>query len=230
MKLGVLFSGGKDSVYALAKAKEKHEIAGLISIHSENKESFMFHTPNINLTEMQAKALELPIIIQNTKGEKETELEDLRNAIDKAKRNYKIEGIVTGAIESVYQATRIQKICDELDLQCFNPLWQADQIEHLNEIIKENYKVMIVGVFAEPFTKKWLGRIIDEKAVKELTILHKSHKINPAGEGGEFETLVIDGPIFKKSIEIEKSETFYKNYSGVFTIEEAKLIDKISKP
>lgn len=226
MKLGVLFSGGKDSVFALYKAMQKHEVVCLISIISENKESFMFHTPNVHLTDLQAKALEIPIITHKTEGIKEEELEDLKHAIANAKKKYNLDGIVTGAIESVYQATRIQKICDELDLWCFNPLWQADQLDHLDEIIKSQFKVLIIGVFAEPFTKKWLGREIDEKSIKELAHLHKEHKINPAGEGGEFETLVIDGPIFKKKLEITKHEILYKNFSGVYTIEEAELKEK----
>jgi len=226
MKLGVLFSGGKDSVFACYKAQEKHEIVCLIAINSENKESYMFHTPNIELVKLQAQAMEIPLIEQKTPGMKEEELEDLRLAIAKAKKQFNIEGIVTGAIESVYQATRIQKICDELDLWCFNPLWQANQLDHLDELIKNGFKILIVGVFAEPFTKKWLGREIEEKSVKELAHLHKSHKINPAGEGGEFETLVIDGPNFKKKLEIKESETFYKNFNGLFKIKKAELVEK----
>ncbi|MEK6886645.1 MAG: diphthine--ammonia ligase [Nanoarchaeota archaeon] len=226
MKLGVLFSGGKDSVFACYKAKEKHEIACLIAINSENKESYMFHTPNIELVKLQAQAMEIPLIEQKTPGIKEEELEDLRLAIAKAKKQFNIDGIVTGAIESVYQATRIQKICDELDLWCFNPLWQADQLEHLDELVKQGFKIIITGVFAEPFTKKWLGREIDEKARKELEKLHKEFKINPAGEGGEFESLVLDGPNFKKKLEIKESETFYKNFNGLFKIKKSELVDK----
>ncbi len=226
MKLGVLFSGGKDSVFAMYKAMQKHEIVCLISLISSNKESFMFHTPNVELTQMQADALETTLIRKETKGEKENELEDLKDAIFKAKKEYKIEGIVTGAIESVYQATRIQKICDELDVWCFNPLWQADQLEHLDELIKSGFKVIISAVLAEPFTKKWLGREIDEKAVKELDKLHKSHKINPAGEGGEFETFVLDGPMFKKKIQIEEFDIDFKNNSGIYEIKKAKLAEK----
>ena len=226
MKLGILFSGGKDSVFAMYKSAQKHEIACLISLSSENKESFMFHTPNIDLTRLQAKALEIPIVIETTKGEKEAELEDLRFAIGKAKKDYKIEGIVTGAIESVYQATRIQKICDELDLWCFNPLWQADQLDHMDELIKSGFKVIISAVLAEPFTKKWLGREIDDKSIKELGRLHHSHKINPAGEGGEFESFVLDGPIFKKRIEIAEAESNYKNNTGIYEIKRAELVEK----
>ena len=226
MKLGVLFSGGKDSVFATFKAGKKHEIACLIALISENKESYMFHTPNIDLTKLQAEALEIPLIEQKTSGIKEEELEDLRMAIAKAKKGYNIEGIVTGAIESIYQETREQKICDELDFWGFNPLWQADQLDHLNELVKSGFKIIITGVFAEPFTKKWLGREIDEKSVNELAKLHHSHKINPAGEGGEFESLVLDGPNFKKRIEIKESETFCKNFNGLFKIKKAEMVEK----
>ena len=227
MRLGVLFSGGKDSVFAMYKAFEKkHEIACLISLISSNKESFMFHTPNVELTQLQADALDIKLVRRETKGEKEEELEDLRFAIAKAKRDFKIEGVITGAIESVYQASRIQNICDELDLWCFNPLWQADQLEHLDELVKTGFKVIISAVLAEPFTKKWLGREIDEKSIKELARLHHSHKINPAGEGGEFETFVLDGPLFNKRIEVEEATTEFKNNNGIYEIKKAKLVEK----
>src|SRR3989304_4478691 len=116
MKLGVLFSGGKDSTFAAWKAMQKEKVVCLITVVSENEESYMFHTPNIKLTELQAEAMGLPIVVQKTRGEKEKELEDLRKAIKQARQKYKIRGVVTGAIASTYQATRVQKICDELDL------------------------------------------------------------------------------------------------------------------
>ncbi len=204
MKLGVLFSGGKDSTYAAYLAKQQgYEIACLISLVSENESSYMFHTPSISRTEKQAEAMNLPIIIQNTKGEKEKELKDLKKAIEGAVEKYQIEGIVTGAVESVYQASRIQKICHELSVECFNPLWQKDQFEILEELIKNNFKAIVVGVFAEPFTKDWLGRPIDKTFVEEIKILNKKYKINPAGEGGEFETFVLYCPSFKEQLSIK---------------------------
>ena len=118
MKVAVLFSGGKDSVYAAYLAKKQgHKLVCLISVVSENKESYMFHTPNILETKKQAKVMCVPLVIQNTKGEKERELKDLEKILKKVKRRYKVKGIVTGAIQSAYQATRIQKICDNLELK-----------------------------------------------------------------------------------------------------------------
>ncbi|GIU68221.1 MAG: TIGR00289 family protein [Candidatus Pacearchaeota archaeon] len=203
MKVGVLFSGGKDSTYSAWLTKKLgYGISCLITIISKNEESFMFHTPSISKTEKQAKEMGIPLIIKETKGIKEKELIDLEDAIKEAIKKYKIEGIVTGAIESVYQASRIQKICNKLNLECFNPLWQKDQIELLEELLKEKFKVIITGVFSYPFNASWLGREIDKKFIEEVKELKEKYKINPAGEGGEFETFVLECPLFKRPLKV----------------------------
>lgn len=202
MKLGILFSGGKDSTYAAWLAKKAgYELSCLISIFSQNPDSYMFHTPNIKLVEKQSKAMQIPIIMQETKGKKESELKDLEIAIEKAKKQFKIQGIVAGAIQSVYQSTRIQKICQKLDLECFNPLWQKNEFKYLNELIKNKFQVIITSVSAYPFNKLWLGKEINKTFLSDVNHLVKKYKIHPAGEGGEFETLVLNAPdLFKKSL------------------------------
>ena len=209
MKLGILFSGGKDSTYAawLAK-KEGYEISCLISIVSENKESFMFHTPSISRVIEQAKVMNIPPVIVKTKGEKEKELIDLEKGIKRAVKDFGIRGIVTGAVESVYQSSRVQKICNKLKIECFNPIWQKNQEELLRDLIKNNFEVIIVGVFAYPFDKKWLGRKIDKKFISEISELQKKYKINPAGEGGEFESFVLNCPLFSRRLEIKSFKDF----------------------
>ncbi|MBI2004351.1 diphthine--ammonia ligase [Candidatus Pacearchaeota archaeon] len=203
MKLGILFSGGKDSTYSAWLAKEYgYELTCLISIFSENPESYMFHTPSISCVKHQAKVMEIPLIIQKTKGEKEEELKDLEIAIEKAKQKYKIEGVVTGAIQSIYQSSRIQKICDKLNLECFNPLWQKNEEEYLEELIQNKFKVIIVGVFAYPLNESWLGREINKNFIEEIKKLNGKYKINLAGEGGEYETFVLNCPLFKKELKI----------------------------
>jgi len=226
MRLGVLFSGGKDSTLALAKAKEKGEVVCLITLISENKESYMFHTVNVGLTTLQAEALDLPIIQRVTEGRKEEELEDLKKAMQEAKTAFNIEGIVTGAIQSEYQAGRIRKICAELDLQCLNPLWKKDQKELLEEIVEEGYKAIISGVFAYPLDRSWLGREIDREMIDRLVKLQEKYGISPAGEGGEIETTTLDAPPFRKRIEILESEIKTKGDSGVLVIKKARLIGK----
>lgn len=203
MKLAILFSGGKDSTLATYLTKKQgYEIKCLISIISKNQDSYMFHTPKIELTKEQSKLMNLPIISQETKGDKELELKDLELAIKEAIKKYQIEGIVTGAVESVYQASRVQKICDKLNIECFNPLWQKDQIELLEDILRNKFEVIITKVAAEGLTDEHIGRKLDKKLIKELIILKEKYQINPAGEGGEFETLVINCPMFKSKLKL----------------------------
>ena len=223
MKLGALFSGGKDSTLALYKAMQKETLVCLISLVSENKESYMFHTPNNHLVNVQAGCMGLPIVIQKTAGVKEQELLDLKKAIQTAKEQHAIEGIVTGAVSSVYQAIRIQRICDELGLWCFSPLWQKDQIELLSELVQSHFEVMITGIFAEPFTADWLGKRISAETIGQLKKLQRSHGINPAGEGGEIETTVLDAPCFKKRILVHDRSVHYENHAGTFTIKETSV-------
>lgn len=203
MKLGILFSGGKDSTYSAWLAKNfGYELTCLISIFSKNPESYMFHTPSIEKTKKQAEVMNIPLIIQKTSGEKEIELKDLEKAIEKAKQKYKIQGIVSGAIQSVYQTSRIQKICDKLNLECFNPLWQKNEEEYLNELIKNNLKAILTGVFAFPLNESWLGKEINQEFIKEIKELNKKYKIHLTGEGGEFETFVLNCPLFKEPLAV----------------------------
>ncbi len=221
MKLGILYSGGKDSTLALMKSQVYHDVVCLITVVSENKESFMFHTPNIDITLLQSQAMGIPLVRVVTKGEKELELVDLKKAVEEAVKRYKIEGVVTGAVRSTYQASRVQKICHELDLWCFNPLWLLDQIELLYELLEKDIHAIISGVFAEPLDESFLGKEIDKEMIERL-----SKQQNPAGEGGEIETTVLDAPVFKKKIVITGSKTDYKNFAGTFAIIDAKLEDK----
>ncbi|MEM4152550.1 MAG: diphthine--ammonia ligase [Candidatus Pacearchaeota archaeon] len=223
MKVAVLFSGGKDSCMALYYASEEHEIKCLITVFSENSDSFMFHTPNIKWAKKQAEAIELPIIFEKTKGKKEEELLDLKKAIKKAKEKYGIEGIVTGALASVYQASRIKKICDELGLKLINPLWQKDQFELLKEIVKYGFEVIVTRVAAEGL-ENFIGRKIDEQFIKDIKKVHEKYKVNVAGEGGEFESFVLWAPFFKKRLKILKSAVKGKELDKLFVIKKIRMV------
>lgn len=227
MKLAVLFSGGKDSNYAMYKASEKHSIVCLISLISENKDSYMFQTPGNNFLKYQADSLNLPIIEVKTKGEKEKELKDLEKGIKQAIKQYDIDGVVTGAIKSNYQSLRIQKICNKLKLWCFNPLWQINEKEYLNDLLKNKFEVSIIAIASYPFTKNILGKIIDEKLKDELIQISDKYKISPVGEGGEFESFVLNSPLFKKKLNITKSKIIMESENcGQLEIYEITSINK----
>ena len=126
MKVAVLFSGGKDStmaVYAALDAKE--DVRYLLSMKSRNDESYMFHVPNIHITDLLAEALDIPIMSVETDGIKEEELEDLRTAFENLK-DLGVEAIYTGALYSVYQKSRIEKLGSEVGLEIISPYWHVD--------------------------------------------------------------------------------------------------------
>jgi ABC transporter with metal-binding/Fe-S-binding domain ATP-binding protein len=186
----------------------------------------MFHTPNIEITTLQAEALELPLVSMPTEGKKEEELTDLEYAITEAKNQFDIEGIVTGAVQSVYQTTRIQHICDKLNLYQINPLWKHNQKSLLEALLAKKFQVIISGVFAYPLNKTWLGKQIDTDMIAQLEELQHKYGINPAGEGGEIETTVLDAPLFKQKIKITAATTEWQGSSGVYLIKTAQLIPK----
>ncbi len=197
MKLGILFSGGKDSVMALYWAQQKHIASCLITIDSENQESYMFHTDKIKDIPKLAKKINIPLVFKKTKGVKEEELEDMKSAIQEAKEKYGIKGIVSGALASNYQKTRVDKICKELGLKSFAPYWHVDSEEYIKQIINLGFKIKIVHVASEGLTEDRVGKFIDKEFLTKILALNKKYGVHIAGEGGEYESLVIDGPIFK---------------------------------
>jgi len=224
MRLASLISGGKDSLYATYLAKRKHEIKFLVTMLPERADSWIFHHPCVEFTKLQAKAMGIKHIKQKTPGKKEEELEELKLVLKKIKNE--IDGVIAGAVESNYQKSRIEKVCDELSLKLVAPLWKFDQEELLREQLRAGFKIIITAVAAEGLDKKFIGRKIDEKTIDELCYIGKKFGINIAAEGGEYETFVCDCPMFNKRIEIVDSEVIWEGMSGYLKIKSAKLVDK----
>ena len=211
------------AVYAALEAKE--DVKYLLSMKSKNDESYMFHVPNIHVTDLLSEALDIPIMSVETDGVKEEELEDLKAAFLDLK-DLGVEAIYTGALYSVYQKSRIEKLGDEVGLKIISPYWHVDELEYMRKIVSLGFKIMICGVAAWGLDESWLGRIIDYDTIDELVRLNEKYHVDIAFEGGEAETLAIDGPIFKKRIEILKYKKEWHLDSGVFVIEDAVLKEK----
>lgn len=229
VKLGALFSSGKDSVYALyIMMKQNYEVSCLITLQSGNLDSYMFHTPTIDLVDLQAESMKIPLIKQVTKGEKEVELEDLKKALQTAKKKYNIEGIVTGALFSNYQRDRVENICDKLSLKIFNPLWHINQETEMREIVREGFSFVMTKIAADGLDKGWLNKTITNEDIDKLVSLNKKIGINIAGEGGEFESLVLDGPIFDKKIELTETEINEEDeITATLIVKKARLLSKL---
>jgi len=224
MRVAVLVTGGKDSALALYRILNgNYEVVYLVSMIPLREDSWMFHYPNIHLVDLFAEAVEIPLVKAETSGIKEKEVEDLKRLIE----SLDVEGIVSGAIASSYQKTRINGICKQLKLKCITPLWHENPLNILKEILDLKFEVIITGVYAYGFGMEWLGRKIDENTVKALRELNRRYSISLVGEGGEYETLVLDAPFFQnKKIKIVKTEKVWENQSGYLMVTEAKLENK----
>jgi ABC transporter with metal-binding/Fe-S-binding domain ATP-binding protein len=213
-KCAVLFSGGKDSCLALHKAMKKgYEINSLLTILPENFDSFMFHKPYLNLLEKQAEMLSIDLIIFKSKGIENKEIKDLKDLIKSVKN--KIDVIIVGGIASNYQGSRIKKICDEFGLKFYAPLWDYSSENIWDELLKDNFKVILTKLSCEGIPKDFLGKIVDEKMFLKLKKLSEKYKFRIDFEGGEAETAVLYMPEFSKEIKIKfkiKSDGEYRHF------------------
>lgn len=201
MRLAVLFSGGKDSCLALHKVLEEgHEVVYLLSILPKVEDSFMFHKPFIDLLRRQAEELGIGLVVEESEGEKEKELMDLKGLVEKIRDD--IDGVVVGGIASSYQGSRIENICDDLGLKFVAPLWNYSPEDVWRDLLKDGFEVVMTKISCEGIGGEWVGRVIDKGAFGELVVLSKRHKFRIDFEGGEAETAVLFMPEFKKKIKI----------------------------
>ena len=204
MRMASLFSGGKDSTYAIYLAKKRgYSIDCLITLYPFNEESVLLHLPNKEAAKLQSQAMNIPIIeCQIPANDLNCELNSLDKLVKIAKKKFKIEGLVDGGIISKFQKNAFSILCKDNDLILYSPLWKVDQFSYMKELLDHKFSIIIIGVSAMGLDNTWLGKIIEQNELEKLFILSKKYGFNPAFEGGEAETLVIDCPIFEKKLEI----------------------------
>jgi len=221
-RAAALFSGGKDSVYATYIAEQQcFDIEATLTVVSNRSDSQMFHVPNIMFAPTVSSAIDIPNIMAEVfSGEDELAvLSEIIGSMD-------VDAIITGAIASDYQLTRIDRICQEHGLRVYSPLWHKSEELLLRDMLKARFRVLIVGAFADGLSAKWLGREVDGEALDALIQISESKGINICGEGGELETFVIDGPNFGKSIELASFRTIWERDSGIIRIDAVRVLDK----
>ena len=227
-KLAVLFNSRKDSIYAMYLMKKKgYDIGCLISMINESLYSCMFTSSVVKIIELQAEAMELPVIIKKTNGKDDEERDELMQALSKAKAKYGIQGVIIGIRHSKSKKETVEKVCSELGLEVHSPLWEIDSEKEMYDIIATGFHMIFTSVAARGLNHGWLGRKIGKRDINKLVALKKECGINVAGETGEFETLVIDCPMFKKKLVINRYTILEKNeFTSQMMIEDISLADK----
>lgn len=232
-----LFSGGKDSAWALYQALEQGKpVERLVTVHPAG-DSFMYHVPATELAGLAAESIGIPLVdvrpddfetgdTEERSGERgDRELEPLEEALFEVAGGLGgIGGVTAGAVESSYQTDRIQGMCDRLEAELFAPLWQEDPVGLIESMLDAGFEITIVRVAARGLNESWLGRTLDAEAVAELERLNDEYGVHVLGEGGEFETLVTDGPHMEQPLELTY-ETAFDGLRGSIQLTDAWLGD-----
>ncbi|MFP4174294.1 MAG: diphthine--ammonia ligase [Halobacteriales archaeon] len=197
-----LFSGGKDSSYALTRADEEFGVSSLVTIEARDA-SKMYHVPAVELTSLVAEAAGKEHAVYT---EEDDETAPLREAF----ADLEPDVVSVGAVASEYQRSRVEDAADEYGVDVYAPLWNADPEDALRRVTDE-FEVVVTGVAAGGLDASWLGRTLDETAVEELLALRDGYGVHPMGEGGEFETLAVAGPHMDGRLEVE----YEKDWDGV---------------
>lgn len=210
-----LFSGGKDSSWALYRALEAgHPVERLVTVHPKG-DSYMYHVPATELAALAAESIGISLVnvrpeafdtdaVTDASEQGDREIQPLERALQTISEDLGgIGGITAGAIESDYQNSRVGSMCDRLGAELFAPLWHESPTTLARSMIDAGFKIKIIQVAAGGLDESWLGRTLNERTLQELRDLNDRYGVHVLGEGGEFETIVTDGPHMDAPIELE---------------------------
>ena len=225
MKLACLFSGGKDSTYAIHLAKKQgHDVVCLLSIFPKSEESHLLHHPNLKWIKLQSESMKIPqLTIISNSDETDNELIVMEKLLQDAKKQFQIDGLVHGGIKSNFQKEKFESLCLKLNLVSIAPLWETDPNEYMNELLDSNFHFMMISVSSDGLNEQWLGKLISKSDIEILNTLSDKFGFNLNFEGGEAETFVIDCPLFSNSIKINDFVKNWDGYRGRFEIVDAEL-------
>lgn len=212
MKVVALISGGKDSTFNIMKCIENgHEVialANLYPVDTQELDSFMYQSVGSDVIELIGQCYGLPLYRRPISGKPLNqdlsynptdgdEVEDLYELLKQILTTHPdIQGVSSGAIFSTYQKNRVEEICSRLGLSSLAYLWHREQVGLLDEMISSNINAVLIKIAAYGLCEKHLGKSISELR-NEIVSLSKKYQLNPCGEGGEYESLTLDCPLYK---------------------------------
>jgi len=196
------WSGGKDSCLACYKAIQSgHRVRYLLNFISSEYKRCCFHGMEADLLNLQAERIGIPLMQREVSPDMEQYEKEFKAAVSEVKTRG-IQGMVFGDVYLDEHRDWVERVCKDLEIVSIEPLWNHSPLDVVEEFIDLGFKAMVVSCKADLLGKDFIGKYIDKDLVQEL----RMKNICPCGENGEFHTFVIDGPMFKRGIEILKSE------------------------
>ncbi|MDX1611975.1 MAG: diphthine--ammonia ligase [Candidatus Thermoplasmatota archaeon] len=227
MRFATLLSGGKDSCLAHHVAHQwGFEPTACIVVRPEDPESHMFHVPNLDLAAAQAEAMGTPLIEVTAPAGEGIETGILVDAFQAARDEHGAETIVSGAVASEYQRVRIERAAHQVDVKTHTPIWHKDPVAILDLLIEARFDVRFSAVAAWGMGEDWLGARLDQTRRDALVSLQERYRVHPGGEGGEYESLVLDAPLFQARIVVTEAEASFQRDSGRWRVQAFHLEPK----
>lgn len=195
MKAVALFSGGKDSLYALH----------LVEKQGVKVDNLLTLIPSFPRPSPHAENLEALKILAKSIGKQLTIVDFKRDgAFVEALKSLEIDALVAGDIFVEAHVEGLKDVCSKVGLELLEPLYKRDTSELFDEIFNLGFKALITGVNIKYLGEEWLGFIISKET--STSFLSKIGSADPLGENGEFHTLVLECPLYAKSFKVESME------------------------
>ncbi|MHA1994928.1 MAG: Dph6-related ATP pyrophosphatase [Candidatus Hodarchaeales archaeon] len=228
MKVTCLVSGGKDSIFALWCALHQFEVISIINIRPNTSDSFLFHIPNTQYVSLIAKMLNLPLLEVNTDF---SNVNEETSMLTKTFIDSGADAIIIGGIRSEFQRYRFNYAALQANMYCLNPLWRLSPRTYMEELLNNNFHIILVSVSAMGFGKDLLGEKLTLERLGTLMSLKGVSELAMTGEGGEYESFVLDAPFFPSRIVVKESKVHWNEYreEGSYEIVEAVLEPKRSR-
>ncbi len=200
------WSGGKDSCLACYRVMQQgYDVRLLLNFISRESKRGCFHGIEGRLLKHQADLIGIPLAQKEVSPDMAKYEEEFKSAVTEL-RGEDIGSMVFGDIYLLEHESWIERVCGDLKINALEPLWNNPAENIIDEFVRVGFKAIIVSCKADVMGKEFLGRYINKELVEEL----KKRNICPCGEKGEFHTLVVDGPIFRKPIKILEAEPVIK--------------------
>lgn len=230
MDVAVLYSGGKDSAFAIQRAIDKGwNIKYLVSVKPTRKDCFLFHYATVEQTRDLAKMLGIPHFYLKCKvADPMKEAAIVKDIVEKNQKNMKIDAVVlggTGLQET--QLMSIQNALMPLKVDAFASHAGEEHDIVMEEMLKSGYEILITQIASDGL-KDWLGKRITKENFSQLKKDSIKYGFHIGFEGGYADTLVTDCPIFPKRLVIEDmSITYEDDYCGHVVINKFRIEDKV---